>query len=305
MALKWAADEARRRRSPLRIVYAHDGRTEHVPGWYDAGTTGGSPGQAVVDDAFGLVATRHPSVVARAEVVEWPPSLVLTVASRTAGLLVVGARGRGGFEELLLGSVSDQCIQYAHCPVVVVSEDPDHDLPLGAGSRIVVGTDGSLGSTRALRWSLEEAEATSASVEAIYAWQYPPIGSFLSGPAEGYEMAGREIAEAAIEYVGTWAPDVPFTATPRFGATVPTLLDASDGAGLLVVGAHGHGGFADLLLGSVAHQCARHAGCPVVVVRPATRSAAGLMATGWASEPSGMPRGGAGSSASAERGRAD
>jgi nucleotide-binding universal stress UspA family protein len=231
-------------------------------------------------------------VVAHAEVVEWPPALVLTVASRTAGLLVVGARGRGGFDELLLGSVSDQCIQYAHCPVVVVSEDPDHDTPLEAGSRIVVGMDGSLGSTRALRWSLEEAEVRSASVEAIYAWQYPPIGSFLLGPAEGFEMAGREIADAATEYGGTWAPDVPFAAMPRFGATVPTLLDASNGAGLLVVGARGHGGFADALLGSVAHQCARHAGCPVVVVRPATDSATGPVVTGRASERSGTPGGG-------------
>jgi nucleotide-binding universal stress UspA family protein len=254
----------------LRIIYAEIGSPKNVPSWYDPGSSDLSPGQAIVDDAYGLVATRHPSVIARVGIVDWPPSLVLTVQSRTADLLVVGARGKGGFEELLLGSVSDQCIQYSHCPVVVVHEDPDA-LPLRAvEARIVVGVDGSLGSTRALRWALEEARTRSASVEAIFAWQYPPIGTFVLGPPHGYRAAANEIVDAATEYAQKWAPEVPFTAVERFGATVPELLGASRGADLLVTGSRGHGGFEDALLGSVAHQCARHAKCAVVIVRPPT-----------------------------------
>jgi nucleotide-binding universal stress UspA family protein len=215
-----------------------------------------------------LVETCHPSVVAHAEVVDWPPSLVLTVESRSADLLVVGARGKGGFEELLLGSVSDQCIQYSHCPVVVVHTDPDEPPLRAVEPRIVVGFDGSLGSTRALRWALEEARIRSASVEAIFAWQYPPIGTFVLGPTQGYEVAACEIVDAAAEYAQKWAPDIPIEVVDRFEATVPALLDASQGADLLVTGSRGHGGFNDVLLGSVAHQCARHAKCAVVIAHP-------------------------------------
>lgn len=264
-ALKWAVDESKRRRTPLRIMYAHFTEPEHTPAWYEPGTTDLSPGEAIVDDACALAATRHPSVVTRGEVVECPPATALSVASRSAELLVVGARGKGGFVELLLGSVTDQCIQYAQCPVVVVHTDPEELPRQSVEPRIVVGIDGSLGSTRALKWALAEAQIRSASVTGIYAWQYPPIGTFVAGTRQRYEALAREIVNAASEHAAQWAPEVPFLAAARFEATVPALLNESGGAELLVVGASGSGGFEGSLLGSVAHQCARHAMCPVAV----------------------------------------
>jgi nucleotide-binding universal stress UspA family protein len=152
--------------------------------------------------------------------------------------------------------------------VVVVRSDVD-ELPLRASeARIVVGIDGSLGSTRALRWTLEEARIRSATVEAVYAWQYPPVGAFVLGPLEGFEVVANETVDAATEYAEKVAPEVPFNAHTCFNAEVPALLDAANGADLLVVGSKGHGSFHNALLGSVAHQCIRHARCPVVVVRP-------------------------------------
>jgi nucleotide-binding universal stress UspA family protein len=51
------------------------------------------------------------------------------------------------------------------------------------------------------------------------------------------------------------------------GNAAQVLLDASDGADLLVVGSRGHGGFTEALLGSVSQHCVHHARCPVVVIR--------------------------------------
>jgi nucleotide-binding universal stress UspA family protein len=273
LAVKWACDEADRRGALLRLIFAETSEPEHLPPWYEPGQTVESAGQAVVDDAFGLVVMRHPSVVARAEVVKWPPAMVLTVASRSAELLVVGARGRGGFKELLLGSVSDQCIQYSHCPVVVVSDDPESVREPEGGPRIVVGIDGSFGSAQALRWALDEARVRSAVVEALYVWQYPPIGAFVLGPPKGFEAFGQEIIDGARAFQNRWAPDVPFEVAAHMGPTVPSLLDHSRGADLLVLGSRGHGSFGDVLLGSVTHQCARHAHGAVIVTRPPVTAA--------------------------------
>ncbi len=268
LALKWAADEARRRGATLKVLYAQLHKPEDPPAWYEPGNSEGTPGQAVVDEAVGLVATRHPSLPVQGEVVEWPAALVLTSVSRDADLLVVGARGLGGFKELLLGSVSDQCIQYAHCPVVVVhgeSDDPSYE---SAEPRLVVGIDGSAGSARALRWALREARLRSAAVEAVFAWHYPSLHAGAPGPTDKYQTAADQLVASATSWASQWGSDVAFHASARGGATVPELMESSAGADLLVVGSQGRGGFHDALLGSVAHQAARHATCPVVVVRP-------------------------------------
>ena len=66
------------------------------------------------------VRSDHPAVDVETAVIEGPPARVLVDMSADADLLVVGSRGRGGFSELLLGSVSQQCVHHARCPVTVV-----------------------------------------------------------------------------------------------------------------------------------------------------------------------------------------
>ncbi|WP_166426790.1 universal stress protein [Labedella populi] len=70
-------------------------------------------------DVAALVA-QHPSVSVVCRATLGHASEVLLDAAETARMLVVGSRGRGGFAALLLGSVSDQCVRHARCPVLVV-----------------------------------------------------------------------------------------------------------------------------------------------------------------------------------------
>jgi nucleotide-binding universal stress UspA family protein len=62
----------------------------------------------------------HPAVTVETAAIEGPAARVLIDSSADADLLVVGSRGRGGFSGLLLGSVTQQCVHHAHCPVTVV-----------------------------------------------------------------------------------------------------------------------------------------------------------------------------------------
>jgi len=67
-------------------------------------------------------------------------------------------------------------------------------------------------------------------------------------------------------------PDGPVkvSSVVREGNSARVLLDAADGAELLVVGSQGHGGFTEALLGSVSQACVHHARCPVVIIRAAS-----------------------------------
>jgi nucleotide-binding universal stress UspA family protein len=74
----------------------------------------------IVADAITSALDPAGDVPVRARVAQGHAAWVLLDASVDADLLVVGSRGHGGFVEALLGSVSQHCVQYAPCPVVVV-----------------------------------------------------------------------------------------------------------------------------------------------------------------------------------------
>jgi len=142
-----------------------------------------------------------------------------------------------------------------------------------SGRRIVVGVDGSPSSQAALAWAVSQAELTGATVEAVIAWHYPVmVGGVPFAPIEAVqtadyrEFAARTLNDAIEETVARDAP-VKVSAAVREGNAAHALLDASDGADLLVVGSRGHGGFTEALLGSVSQACVHHAPCPVVIVR--------------------------------------
>jgi nucleotide-binding universal stress UspA family protein len=139
-------------------------------------------------------------------------------------------------------------------------------VDMGNG-RIVVGVDGSSSSADALRWAANQATLTGDELHVVTAWHlaagygYAPIATDFdwlrdreslldemiekSVPAERRASVHKHVAE---------------------GHPAEVLLDAAEGAQLLVVGSRGHGGFTGMLLGSVSQHLVTHARCPVVVV---------------------------------------
>ncbi len=141
------------------------------------------------------------------------------------------------------------------------------------GPRIVAGIDGSPSSISALRWAIRQAGLTGATVDAMIAWHYPvSAGGYGWAPTGmGTAFDFKENAEKVLaDAIGTACDPgsgVIVRARVVEGNAAQVLLDASDGADLLVVGSRGHGGFTEALLGSVSQHCVHHANCPVVVIR--------------------------------------
>jgi len=119
-ALDWAIAEATRQGASLHLVSAW-----LYPMAYGYQLTARVPevrhqAQDVVDRAVARVRDGAAELSVTGEVIEQTPGPALVAASEGAELLVVGSRGRGGFEGLLMGSVSQYCSRHAPCSVVVV-----------------------------------------------------------------------------------------------------------------------------------------------------------------------------------------
>ena len=137
---------------------------------------------------------------------------------------------------------------------------------------IVVGLDGSEEAREALRWALEEARLRKSGLRAVHAWSDPYLVVPAFAQPEDFtpealrEQARTTLATAIADVVGAQS-DVEIEQRVVEGSPAAVLIDAAEGADLLVVGSRGLGGFTGLLLGSVSQHCVAHAPCPVLVVR--------------------------------------
>jgi nucleotide-binding universal stress UspA family protein len=217
----------------------------------------------------------HPGVTVRSALVAGGGASTLVELSRTSSLVVVGSRGSAGFAGLSLGSVGAQVAMYAHAPVVVVRPRAVGALPgppPGPGP-VVVGVDGSAGSTAAIDFAFEEADARGVQLVAVYSWWLLPLSNLGPAtpvrydPVQARDEAERMLAEALAGWSEKY-PDVPVRPVAKHDMNPSlVLIGASQEAGLLVVGSRGRGGFASMLLGSVSQTVVGKAHCPVAVVR--------------------------------------
>lgn len=267
MALAWAADEAVRRRLPLRAVHVEGvptrgyRRQEVPPSWEEWNEALHKAGQQVLGQAVDFVAARHPQLQVDALLAEGDPVWVLREQSRDATAVVLGSRHLSRKQEVFgSASVALPVMARTHCPLVVVPE-PEHVTEEPA--YFVVGVDGSEHSAAAVDVAFEEAALRGARLRALLVWEPGPLRVFdeHQPQQECRRLLSEIVAGRQARY-----PEVDLHHEVLIGHPVQVLTDASAHALGLVVGTRGRGGFTGMLLGSVSQGVLNHARCPVIAV---------------------------------------
>lgn len=265
-AVDWAAAEAAARDCRLTVCYVSDaGAPVSLPLTPELLTSTDRNSERILAGGLARAARIAPDVALDGCVVGGGPAATLVRLGATADEIVVGHRGLGGFAQMLLGSVSGQVAAHASVPVVVVRPATKPDGP------VVVGIDKADTHHPSLRYAFEQAARHGVGVQVVHAFHDPIAASGLSYglPELDHGEARQAAADFVEDAVASWRvrfPQVEVEPVTLGGPAAATLVEASLGGSLLVVGRRGIAGLMGLLLGSVARLVIRHAHCPVAVV---------------------------------------
>ncbi|MEU2339592.1 universal stress protein [Streptomyces sp. NPDC013172] len=273
-AAEWAAREAALRGVALRLVHA----TPPLPGDtvpHQAAETLRRVGERIVQGAIAHLGARHPALPVHGSHSGAAPAETLLSAAHAAGLLVVGARGSGGFDGLAVGSVALRVAAAADRPVVVVPGPRpggfgDGARPAGAVPQVVVGLDAYRPVDEVVDFAFVAARTRGAILRVVQAWAFPaesvsPRTLFVT-EEDRATWEDQEVLRLS-DALRTWQekyPEVTVRADVVLLHPAQALVNMSRraGADLLVVGRGGGEG----RLGPVAHAVLHHTGRPVAVV---------------------------------------
>ncbi|MER7466381.1 universal stress protein [Streptomyces sp. NPDC097981] len=266
-AAMWAAREAVRRERPLHIVYGADtdGRALYLSG--EAVERVRANGRGLLDDTAQAVQAEHPGLRVTTEFSRADAVTSLHRAGALHGTIVVGNRGLGGFNSLMLGSVGLDVAAGAMAPVIVV--------------RGVDGTE-ETGTVLAAfrdehdllyaRYAAREAELRKGSLRLLHVWNIlQSVGQVVSMLDGIDEIAGAhaEALQAVQDAVCEEFPDLEVRADAEKSVSVAgVLVEASRHADLLVMGGRRVPGPLGIArnLGRATHSVLHHAHCPVLLI---------------------------------------
>ena len=271
-AVEWAALEARRHGSPLRIVSA-PAELPRMHAYHaspaEIGVALGGIAARALDAAITRSEEVAPGLAVDTSLLSGPPAVAVAESGSGASMLVVGARGAGGFAAMMLGSVSRYVAAWASCPVVVVREETT-----AVHREIAVGVRDPEEVTGTLAFAFQEAALRGADLVAVHTWYWLPTALPPSGPAGALmppdpaqisAEAGRHLAAALEQWHGKY-PEVRVRQDIVRGHPARVLASYSARADLVVTGRHGHPAGPGPGIGSIQHAVLDHAHGPVAVV---------------------------------------
>jgi len=266
--VRWAASAAARENRALQVVSVvepeplqYGSAIALAQAYTDASRAFAEGALQIARD---LVREVAPEVEESGEVLSGRPAHVLREVSQRAHLLVVGRRGLGGVEGLVLGSVSSDLAANSACPLVVVPEGARTDGP------VVVGVDGSPVSTAAIAAAFSAAALLGVPLVAVHTYDAHPRFSFREHGEDWEQRVVDEARESlGSQLAGGQAdnPDVPVETVVGTGGAAGEILGAAREAQLVVVGSRGRGELSGALLGSTSRSVLHGADCAVMIVR--------------------------------------
>lgn len=200
--------------------------------------------------------------------------LILEYArSRSIDMIVMGTHGHRGLDYMFLGSVAQQVVHEASCPVYTIRESENPRSP-GKVDTVLSPIDFSDHSGAALPSAKEAAHLYGARLQILHVVERTPNPTFYEPPTSAYrnrETGLSELIRGEMErfYNESAGISMPAEFHVVEGHVVHKILEyvLSNDIGLIVIATHGLSGFKHFLLGSVAEKVIRRAACPVLTIK--------------------------------------
>ncbi|MFF5486361.1 universal stress protein [Streptomyces virginiae] len=264
-AALWAAGEAERRGRPLHIVYGADTDGRALYASVETIERVRVAGRELLDDIAAAVKKQHPGLVATTEFGRGDPVASLHRAAGRRGTIVVGNRGLGGFNSLMLGSVGLKVAAGAKTPVIIV-----RGTESGAESGTVLAGVRDERDLDCVRYAAREAELRKAELRLLQVWNVlQSVGDVMTMMDDIKEIADEYVRHltALTERIRREFPDLTVRADAEKSASVAgVLVEASRHADLLVMGGRRASAYLGPTLGRHTHSLVHHSHCPVLLI---------------------------------------